>query len=167
MVYESSYPNYLEHYGVKGMKWGVIRSPKELLSSRNKRVVSSRVKTVKKTKAQKEAEEKAKKEAEEKKKQEERVANKDKILASRNAKKIYDNRDLFTTKELQEAYARLVVEANIKKMKPEEKNKVQEFIKKYVDTAKTAKEILDATKGAYDSITAFKKMLESMEKNKK
>lgn len=27
MVYETSYPNFLEHYGVKGMKWGVIRDP--------------------------------------------------------------------------------------------------------------------------------------------
>ena len=153
MVYESSYPNYLEHYGVKGMKWGIIRSPRKLLLARRKRKADAE----KKKKRQKELE-KRKREEEAKKKQEERIANKDSILASNNPRLIYENRDLFTTKELNSAYNRLIAEQNIYKMAPQDKNRAKELIDKYVDVTKTIKQVADATKDFYDAINNFNKV---------
>lgn len=174
MVYESSYPDYLEHYGVKGMKWGVIRSARELLSARkkngvsavsssktsskNKKLVSSKVKATKKSKTNKETKEK--------KKQEDKIVDKDKILNSRDAKLIYANRGLFTTKELNDAYSRLVLESNFKKLVPEEKSAAKKAMEFYIDKTKTVTELVNTTKNLYDSYSSIKRIFDESQKKK-
>ena len=56
------------------------------------------------------------------------AAKKNRILESDSAKKIYENRDMFTTQELQEAYKRLNTEKLIHDLQPKEVSKGEKFI---------------------------------------
>lgn len=114
----------LEHYGIKGMKWGVRRTPAQLghdVKTGIKKVASKTkdaIDTHKKKKSEKE-------EAEKKKSIEQRKAE---VLKSRSAAKLYENADLFTTQELQEAYNRLNLERNIRNLVPEQKSAGKRFV---------------------------------------
>lgn len=88
------YPNYLQHYGVLGMKWGVRHDRKHSGSAKKRASSASKSKTVEQQKSE--------------------------VLKSRSAKVLYKNADLFTNDELRRAYERLNLERNIKNIADQE-----------------------------------------------
>lgn len=87
--------DFLEHYGIKGMKWGVRRSPEELgHRTSTKKKTSSLKQKVKKLKKKVKADNEKRKAAAEKKKREE-------IL--KDPVKLYKNRYKFSEDEIKDA----------------------------------------------------------------
>ena len=110
--------NELYHYGILGMKWGVRRFQNKdgTRTAAGKKRYSSRDNPGEQTKPKTVAERKKE------------------ILASRSARMLYDNADLFTDSELQSAYNRLNLERNIKSLTPNEISKGKAMVKKVADT---------------------------------
>lgn len=72
------------------------------------------------------------------------AAKKSRILESDSAKNLYDNRDLFTTQELQEAYKRLNTEKLIRDMQPKEVSKGEKFLNTISKIGNTASTVYTA-----------------------
>lgn len=150
--------NTLSHHGVKGMRWGVRRTPAQLghkpSGKKRKKSNLSAVDRVKKalTKHKQATEaKKAKKLAEEEKDQQvKRERSKEEILKSRSAKLLYQNAHLFTDQELNAAYLRLNTERNLSNLAQLEKGKTT--ASKYVDFAKTTNEVLDNSTKMYNHV---------------
>lgn len=127
----------LQHHGIKGMKWGVRRTPEELGHKPSK--ISSMISSVKKKRAKakkQKAAAKKKKEAAKKEKEEESEDKiREKALASTDPKYIYKHRNLLTTKELQDRLTRIDTEAKVKKLTEDDKTK--KAMKKGEDTLKS------------------------------
>ena len=146
----------LYHHGVKGMKWGVRRTPAQLghkTSSKKrkkgfafiKKKGSAKVSDLKKLKTEKTEEEK-RREIEERK---------SKVLKSRSAKDLYDNAHLFTTSELQTAYNRLQLERNIQNLQPKKVSKGRAFVDKAIEVGElTSKAVATGTK-LYNGVAAI------------
>lgn len=117
---------YLMHYGRKGMKWGEH--------------IFGKIKTNKAVKKQR-------KDEAEKVDIEKRKAD---IIKSRSARQLYDNADLFTTKELDEAYNRLKLEEKIKILAPKEVSKGQKFIDKFDAMSKNVSKLTNAGVDLYN-----------------
>lgn len=79
------------------------------------------------------------------------AAKKSRILESDSAKNLYDNRDLFTTQELQEAYKRLNTEKLIRDMQPKELSKGEKFINTVTKIGNTASTVYNA----YNNVQKF------------
>ena len=92
---------------------------------------------------------------------------KQKVLESRSAKELYNNADLFTTQELQQAYNRLVLEKNIKNLSPKEVSKGQQILNKYVDTAENISKFLNSTNKVLSQVTRLKNLIEGKGDKKK
>lgn len=75
---------------------------------------------------------------------------KERILKSRSAKALYDNADLFTTQELNDAYSRLVLERNIKSLAPAEVSKGQQFVNKFTSTGDSVHKVFDTGSKLYN-----------------
>ena len=105
----------LYHYGRKGMKWyqNIFTAHKQHKTAKKRKKALEKAREAKKQKAI------------ENESLEEKKA---RILKSRSAKELYDNADLFDTKELNDAYNRLTLERNIKNLVPEEVSKGQKFV---------------------------------------
>lgn len=88
------YPDYLQHYGVLGMKWGVRHDRKRSGSGKKRTSSTPKPKTVEQQKAE--------------------------VLKTRSAKELYKNADLFTNDELRRAYDRLNLERNINNIAEQE-----------------------------------------------
>lgn len=124
------YANELEHYGVKGMRWGVRRTPEQLghktskkksLVSRVKKAVSKKTAKAKKTKEQK------KEESDEEIRQ--------KLLKSTDPKYIKKHMSLLDDKELKARLERINTENKIKTLAAEaDKSKLDQFMKKFNKT---------------------------------
>lgn len=144
--------DYLEHYGVKGMRWGVIRSQDELGYKRPQKkkkkigfVQSLKKKRQAKLKAR--AKEEAKKMAEAAKKLEEKAAKqaaedekiREKLLKASNKDLdlLYKNRHLLNNQELENALRRINTEDALKKKisdRPSDFDKAMKTIKKISGT---------------------------------
>lgn len=161
--------DYIYHYGIKGMKWGIRRTAEQLghkiksKFSRKKKTSyeggsegsSSKIKgsvTVKGTKQNPGTTKTSDGSSIEERKQ--------KVLDSRSAKELYNNADLFTTQELQQAYNRLVLEKNIKNLSPKEVSKGQKMLDKYVNTAENISKFLNSTNKVLSQVNRFKNLVE-------
>ena len=168
--------DYIYHYGIKGMKWGIRRTAEQLghkIKSKFSRKKSSSDEsgsqtsskkiqgsvTVKGTKQNPGTTRTSDGSSPEERKQ--------KVLESRSAKELYNNADLFTTQELQQAYNRLVLEKNIKSLSPKEVSKGQQMLNKYVDTAENISKFLNSTNKVLSQVTRFKNLVEGKGDKKK
>lgn len=147
------------HYGVKGMKWGIRRTPAQLghvVSSGAKRVknVVSNVTSKRKAKKKREAEE----DVEQKK---------ERIVKSRSARQLYKNADLFTTQELQNAYNRLNLERNIANIAAAEKSAGRRYVDGYINVARKTGDVLQATNKALNQGRAFVRFFTGNDSNSK
>ena len=174
MVYRNTqYPDYLMHYGVKGMKWGIRRTAAQLghvVSSGAKRVKSAAQTASQKRKAKKQAKQDAKDEETRKIAEANVNARKEAILKSRSAKQLYENADLFTTQELQSAYNRLVLERNIASLTPQEKSKGQKLVDAYINNGEKVAKVLGTTNKMITNAKRFKDLVggtDTANKNKK
>ena len=126
-----------ERYGVgKGKEHGVSAIDKLKIKKRvadNKKAKSSNKPTTKKTPEQIKKEQAAAREAKRKA-----------VLASRSAKELYDNADLFTTEELRAAKERLILERDIKALEPKTISKGEQRVQKI-------KKTMDIVNGLEDS----------------
>ena len=168
--------DYIYHYGIKGMKWGIRRTAEQLghkiksKFSKKKKTSdedssegsSSKIKgsvTVKGTKQNPGTTKTSDGSSIEERKQ--------KVLDSRSAKELYNNADLFTTQELQQAYNRLVLEKNIKNLSPKEVSKGQRMLDKYVNTAENISKFLNSTNKVLSQVNRFKNLVEGKADAKK
>lgn len=168
--------DYIYHYGIKGMKWGIRRTAEQLghkIKSKFSRKKSSSDEsgsqtsskkiqgsiTVKGTKQNPGTTRTSDGSSLEERKQ--------KVLESRSAKELYNNADLFTTQELQQAYNRLVLEKNIKNLSPKEVSKGQQMLNKYVDTAENISKFLNSTNKVLSQVTRFKNLVDGKGDKKK
>ena len=125
--------NELYHFGIKGMKWGIRRTPIQLGHAT-------------KNKNQRKNDKQAlnKKARIDKKKRE--------VLKSRSAKELYKYANLFNTRELQEAYNRLQLERNIQNLFPKEVKKGQNFTQKIIKSGRTVSDLLDTGTKLYNNV---------------
>ena len=130
----------LEHHGIKGQKWGVRNGPPYPLSRgkssggravrygsgsgaakrKARKLQKTRVKSLKKARKVRE---------QNKKEAQQRQRTKEEILESKDLTEILKNKDLFTTKELQDINLRQITEANL-----------SDFARKQADARKTPTE---------------------------
>lgn len=125
--------NELYHFGIKGMKWGIRRTPIQLGHT-----------TKNKNQRKNDRQELNKKARIEKKKRE--------VLKSRSAKELYKYANLFNTRELQEAYNRLQLERNIQNLFPKEVKKGQNFTQKIIKSGRTVSDLLDTGTKLYNNV---------------
>lgn len=155
------YDDYIYHYGIKGQKWGIRRTPEQLghVVGKAKKKVKSAVEKISPKKKKPAAASSEKKtdtnesDVETRKKQ---------ILESRSAKQLYDNANLFTTQELQAAYTRLTLERNIKNLEPKTVSKGQQYLDKYVKTANNVGAFLQSTNKVLSQANAMMKILNNL-----
>lgn len=144
--------NELCHHGIKGQKWGVLRTPEQLGHKTSSRKTFFKKKT--QTKTNKETSEKKNMTPEEKE------VFKEKILKSRSPKLLYKHADLFSDQELKNAYSRLVLEKNLKEMSPKEISRGEQYLNKALKVTKKATEVANTAAGAYESFNKIKKILD-------
>ena len=125
--------NELYHFGIKGMKWGIRRTPIQLGHI-----------TKNKNQRKNDKQELNKKARIDKKKRE--------VLKSRSAKELYKYANLFNTRELQEAYNRLQLERNIQNLFPKEVKKGQDFTQKIIKSGRTVSDLLDTGTKLYNNV---------------
>lgn len=149
------------HYGVKGMKWGIRRTPAQLghvVSSGAKRVKNAVSNVASKRKAKKKREAEVEEDVEQKK---------ERIIKSRSARQLYKNADLFTTQELQNAYNRLNLERNIANIAASEKSAGRRYVDGYINVARKTGDVLQATNKALNQGKAFVRFFTGNNSNSK
>lgn len=111
---EDKVNSVLEHFGIKGMKWGVRRTPEQLARARGKKTTASDNDS---------AETRHKK-----------------LLKTTNASTLYKYRKELSNKELQERLNRINMESQLKTLAKKDKMTAEKAIKKALEVGKTASE---------------------------
>lgn len=124
--------NELAHHGIKGQKWGVRRSPAQLGHKRKKAEEPNETPEQKKAR----------------------------VLKSKSAKELYKNADLFSDKELRDAYNRIMLERDIQRAAGSELTRGERFVNKSISLTKKATEVLNAGSSAYNAIDKVRKIVE-------
>lgn len=135
--------NELSHHGIKDQRWGVRRFQNRdgsLTPEGRKRYGKGGSKDT------------AKPETTEEKKA--------RILKSRSAKELYNNADLFTTQELQEAYNRLSLERNIRGLAPAEVSKGEKFMDATINWGKKVSSLVQVGTELYSNMEKVRKMID-------
>lgn len=183
--------DYLNHHGVKNMKWGVRKKrptsgrrvssatkSKNQSGSKIQQRVKARLSNRKVTKLQaREARAKAKLQKLNNEKKvnalEEQVSieeKKAKILKSRSGKELYKNADLFTTDELAKAVRRLKLEKDLREIDPKTKTKAEQYLdkaKKLNDTMNTVTNTIESGAKMYQTINKYLGSSSSVKDEKK
>ena len=176
--------NELQHWGIKGMKWGVRRYQnsdgtltaagkkrynKELAKLREeKKVLENKRKTQAKLDKldtlEKEVKEmKSGKKPEPKETVEQK---KERILNSRSPAALYKNAHLFSDDELTKAYNRLTTEKNIRELTPKEIDKGKEFLDEWSGKTKSIKELSSNTIDMYNNVAKVFNSVPSLNQGK-
>lgn len=183
--------DYLNHHGVKNMKWGVRKKrptsgrrvssatkSKNQSGSKIQQRVKARLSNRKVTKLQaRESRAKAKLQKLNNEKKvnalEEQVSieeKKAKILKSRSGKELYKNADLFTTDELAKAVRRLKLEKDLREIDPKTKTKAEQYLdkaKKLNDTMNTVTNTIESGAKMYQTINKYLGSSSSVKDEKK
>lgn len=138
--------DFLEHYGVKGQKWGVRRTP-EQLGHRGE----SAIKRI--TKKLKQASQKKKKK-QEKVKQESDEEIRQKVLKSVDPKYIYKHRALLDDRELQGRIDRINKETTLKKLAQPE-DQAYKVAKKGDNWLRTTANMANSVKDIYTAMNVI------------
>lgn len=166
-----NYDDILEHHGIPGQKWGVRRYQYKdgtlTPAGRRRYKVDTEGNLVEMTRKERKqyAKEESKAKAEEHRKArlEREQASLDKkkeaIANSHDPKQIYDNKDLFTDKELMDLYLRLNTERNISNLIPKEKEKsYADYVDKLTKNLDSTANLMEKGTRAYN---AFAKIANS------
>lgn len=133
--------NELQHWGIKGQRWGVRRFQNEdgsLTAEGKKRYGKGNAEVKTETVEEKKA----------------------RILKSRSARDLYKNADLFTNQELQDAYNRLVLERNIKGLAPAEVSKGEKFMDATINWGKKISDLAKVGTELYSNMEKIRKMID-------
>ena len=148
--------NYLAHHGVLGMKWGqhIFGKIRNSISSRRK--ASQRKKNLKKARETKKTNKEKALTVEQQKQA---------VLKSRSAAKLYKHADLFSDDELRSAYNRLQLEANINSLAPKTKSRTERAADATLKAMKITNGVLENGTKIYNSYADIYNMINSDEKN--
>ena len=130
---------YLSHHGILGMKWGVRRYQNKdgsLTPEGRKRYGDGDIDSG----------------------NESVDAKKARVLKSRSAVELYKHADLFSDAELKQAYERLNLEANIKRLAPAPVNRGEKFVKNVLQTSAFAPKLIDDAAKTYGNIDKMMKI---------
>lgn len=130
---------YLSHHGILGMKWGVRRYQNKdgsLTPEGRKRYGDGDIDSG----------------------NESVDAKKARVLKSRSAVELYKHADLFSDAELKQAYERLNLEANIKRLAPAPVNRGEKFVKNVLQTSAFATKLIDDAAKTYGNIDKMMKI---------
>lgn len=125
---------YLVHHGTKGMKWG-----RRLYQHKDGSLTALGRLRYRKRTTNDEPEDDIE-------------TRKAKVLASRSAKELYKNADLFDDVELVKAYNRLNTERNILNLAPKEVSKGQQIVDKIVTAGNNASTMIDTGSKVYNNV---------------
>lgn len=131
----------LQHWGIKDMKWGQRR-----FQNKDGSLTPEGRERYRKNKEERPVES--------------TEAKKARILKSRSARELYENADLFTDKELSDAYNRLTLEKNIKSLAPKEVNKGEQFMDTAINWTNKVAKLVEAGTTLYSNMEKVSKLID-------
>lgn len=132
---------YLAHHGILGMKWGIRR-----YQNKDGTLTPEGRKRYGDTDSSNESVD----------------AKKARVLKSRSATELYKHADLFSDSELKQAYDRLNLEANIKRLAPAPVNRGEKFVKSVLQTSAFATKLIDDAAKTYGNIDKMMKIAKGL-----